>query len=88
VHLSLACVGDAAENEKKKATATTSTQQKTEKKVTIAPEKKIVKKETENMDGKMYVSVRTASGAPLKRAINDEMKLKDALNELLSLEGV
>ena len=84
----LAYVGTAAENEKKKATATISTQQKAEKKVTIAPEKKIVKKEIENMDGKMYVSVRTASGAPLKRAINEETKLKDALNELLSLEGV
>jgi hypothetical protein len=88
VYYILVNVGAAAESEKKKATATTSTQKKTEKKVTMAPEKKIVKKETENMDGKMYVSVRTASGAPLKRAINEEMKLKDALNELLSLEGV
>jgi uncharacterized protein YbcC (UPF0753/DUF2309 family) len=84
----LFCIGAAAESEKKKATATTSAQQKAEKKVTTAPERKIVKKETENMDGKMYVSVRTASGAPLKRAIDEEMKLKDALNELLSLEGV
>ena len=35
----------------------------------------------------MYVSVRTASGAPLKRAITEEMKLKDALDDLLALEG-
>ena len=82
-------VGAAAESEKKKATAAAvSNQQKVEKKTDTLPEKKIVKKETENMDGKMYVSVRTASGAPLKRAIKEEMKLKDALNELLSLEGV
>ena len=40
------------------------------------------------MDGKIYVSVRTASGAPLKRAIDEEIKLKDALNDLLALEGM
>lgn len=84
----LACVGAAADSEQKKATAATSSQQKTVKKVEKVPEKKIAKKETENMDGKMYLSVRTASGAPLKRAIDEEMKLKDALNDLLALEGV
>ena len=82
-------VGAAAEIEKKKkAAAAVSNQQKVEKKTDTLPEKKIAKKEIENMDGKMYVSVRTASGAPLKRAIDEEMKLKDALNDLLALEGV
>ena len=40
------------------------------------------------MDGKMYVSVRTASGAPLKRAIDEDIKLIDALNDLLAMEGL